>query len=548
MRNIFTLASSRQNTILSGAFVLMVAVFASKFLGLIRDRLMNHYFNSEQLAQFYASFRLPDLMFQLLIFGAVSVAFITIFTEVVHKKGEEEGFEFASEVLNGVLILFGIVSVLVIIFARPLMEIIVPGFTPDQKDLTAQLTRVVMVGQIFLTIGSFLAGVSQSFQRFLIPALASVMYNLGIILGIIFLFDKFGIYGPVFGVVLGAILHILIQIPLMKSLGFKYSFKFNFTGHWIKEITSMMSMRSIGVAIEQINETVGVMLASIISTSSVAYLTQAQHLYTVPIGLFGATLAQAAMPMLARENAAGDLESFKKTLLTTFNQILFLTLPAAAILIVLRIPAVRLAFGASQFSWEATVLTGKTVAFLALGLFAQSLVLLLMRGFYALKDTKTPVIISVSTVGLNIILCILFVRFLHLEVWSLGLASSITSTISVVLAMYLLGRKLGGFESSLLFRPVLKMFTAALVSAVVLYIPLKFLDQLVFDTTKTFNLIILTGIASVAGLGIYILLVWLMKVEELYTFRDLLKRLQSKMKTTDVIHPDPVGSKEGQTP
>lgn len=537
VRSFLDLLSSRQNSILSGAFILMVMVMASKFLGLIRDRLMTHYFSSDQLGEFYAAFRLPDLLFQFLIFGAISVAFITIFTEIVHKKGEAEGFEFASEILNTILIIFTGVTVVVFILARPIMEFIVPGLTSEQKDVTAQLTQIILLGQILLTIGSFFAGIAQSFQRFLVPALASVMYNLGVILGIVFLTKVWGIYGPAYGVLIGAALHILIQFPLMSALGYEYKPKINLNSHWIKEVFGMMSMRSVGVAIEQINETIGVTLASIISTSSIAYLTLAQHLYAVPIGLFGSTLAQAAMPILARENALDDRESFKRTLLTTLHQILFLALPSAAILIVLRIPAVRLVFGASQFTWEATVLTGKTVAFMALGLAAQSIVLLLMRGFYALKDTKTPVVVTIVTVGLNIILSILFVQVLRWEVWSLGLASAITSNLSIVMLLYLLSRKLGKFDSNLLAVPALKMLIAATVAATALYIPIKALDQLVFDTTKTVNLILLTGIASFIGLSIYLLLVYLMQVKELYTYVELLKKIYNtrlQFKSTEI--------------
>ncbi len=544
VRSLLDLLSSRQNSILSGAFILMVMVMASKFLGLIRDRLMTHFFSPDQLAVFYAAFRLPDLLFQLFIFGAISVAFITIFTEIVHKKGEKEGFEFASEILNAILILFTSVSVIVFILARPAMDLMVPGFTDSQKDLTAQLTQIILLGQILLTIGSFFAGIAQSFQRFLVPALASVLYNLGVIIGIVFLVKIWGIFGPAYGVIIGAALHILIQYPLMSALGFNHKLKLNLNNNWIKEVGGMMSMRSFGVALEQINETIGVSLASIISTSSVAYLTLAQHLYAVPIGLFGSTLAQAAMPILARENALEDKESFKRTLMTTMHQILFLAFPSAAILVVLRIPAVRLVFGASQFSWEATVLTGNTVAFMALGLAAQSIVLLLMRGFYALKDTKTPVIVTISTVGLNILLSILFVKVFHFEVWSLGLASSITANLSIVMLMYLLNKKLGSFNSDLLVIPALKMLIAAIVAATALYIPIKALDQLVFDTTRTVNLIFLTGIAGTIGMTIYLLLVYLMKVKELETYGELLKKLYNmrlQFKSTEIAE-DTTGS------
>ncbi len=504
----------------------MVTVAASKFLGLIRDRLLVHTFTPDQTAIFLAAFRLPDLIFQLMIVGAVSVAFIPIFTDYLHHKNEEQAFDFASDVLNTVLLFFTIFSLLAIIFAFPLTGLIVPGFSASQRDLTAGLTRVIFLGQVLLVIGAFFASIGQAYQRFIVPALAAMFYNVGIILGILLLSPSVGIYGPAFGVIIGALLHVAIQLPLISALNFRHKFRLNFFSEGIKEVWGMMSIRTIGVAVEQINETVGVVLASLISASSVTYLTFAQHLQTVPIGLFGATLAQAALPVLATERAKGETESFKATLLTTMHQIMFLSLPATAMLIVLRRPAVRLVFGASQFDWTSTELTGKTVAFLAIGLAAQSVAMLLVRGFYALKDTRTPLIVSLISVSLNIILSLLFVRWLQLGVWSLGLSYAIASNLSLLLLLAFLNQKVGGFSWRELFAPEAKMGFAAAVSALALYLPAKALDQpSILNTQRVINLIALTGIASLFGLSVYLLLVWALRVRELETFGGLLKKL-----------------------
>lgn len=528
VKNLLSLLSLRQNTILSGAVVLMVTIFAAKLLGLVRDRLLAQSFTPDNTAIFLAAFRIPDLMFQLLIFGAVSVAFIPVFTDYLHRKDEAGAFGFAADILNVVLVLFALLSIVVFIFVTPLTGLIVPGFSDAQKNLTAELTRVIILGQILLVIGAFFAGICQSYQRFIVPALASVFYNVGIILGIIFLAPIWGIFGPAYGVIIGASMHVLIQMPLITSLGFRHRLSFNLFNEGIKEVLGMMSIRTIGVAVEQINETIGIVLASLITASSVTFLTFAQHLQTVPIGLFGATLAQAALPVLSRERATDDIDSFKTTLLTTLHQILFLTLPATAILIVLRIPAVRLVFGADQFNWEATVLTGRTVAYLAIGLAAQSISLLLVRGFYALKDTRTPVVISIISVVINIGLSTVFVLMVGLDVWSLGVAYSISAIISAIFLVAMLGKRLGGFSFPQLYTPALKMVLAAFVAAIALYVPIKLLDQLVFDTTKTVNLLLLTGIAGFFGLGVYLLMVWALKVKELETFGGLIRKVYKK--------------------
>lgn len=538
VKNLFSLLTLRQTSILSGASIIMATVLLSKILGLVRDRLLAHVFPPDTVAIFFAAFRLPDLIFQLLIFGTLSVAFIPVFTEYMEKQGREEAFKLAQSILNLSLLTLGFMTVLIFLLADPLTSLIVPGFSHEQQLKTASLTRIILFGQMILTVGSFFVGILQSYQRFIIPALAGVFYNLGIILGVVLLAKPLGLLGPAVGVVIGAILHVLIQLPLILSLGFRLHRLKSLIHPGVHEILRLMSVRTLGLAAEQINETVGVILASLISTASVTYLTFAQHLQVMPISLFGATIAQAALPVLSYERARGKMEEFKATLLTTLHQILFLSLPATAILIVLRIPSVRLTFGASQFDWQATVLTGKTLAFLAIALAAQAVSLLLVRSFYALKDTKTPVVVSLLVVGINIALSFYFVRILKWEVWSLGLAFSLSNLLSAVSLFLALHFKVGGFDLDQAIKPFLKMLMATIIMGMALYIPIKLLDQVIFDTTRTVNLLILTSLASVFALSVYVLLVWFMRVQELKTYVDLFKKigkLQTKIKSAEVI-------------
>jgi putative peptidoglycan lipid II flippase len=543
VKSFLNLLAMRQNSILSGATVLMIAVFASRFLGLIRNRLLVQNFNTSQTDIFFAAFGLPDLLFQILILGSLSVAFIPVFTEELHKKGEDEAFKFASTILNLSLLVFGLAVFLSIIFVAPLNSLFVPGFKGEQKILTDQITQIILIAQLILVVGTFFVGVAHTYQRFIISAVAPIFYNLGIIVGILFLTDLFGMHGLGYGVVLGALLHVLVQLPLIKSLGFKYRFSVDFFNSGVKEVFRLMSIRNIGLVAEQVSERVGIALASLLPASSITVLTFSQQLYAVPIGLFGATIAQAALPVLSKEYARNEIESFKITLLTTLHQILFLTLPAAAILIVLRIPVVRLVFGADLFSWDDTVLTGRTVSLFAIGLAAQSAVLLLVRAFYAMKNTKIPVVVSLISVTINIILSVLFVLVWHFDVWTIGLAYSISAITSAILLIYFLNRRINGFNNTNLTIPIFKMLIAASASAFALYIPMKSLDQLVFDTTRTINLIFLTGIASAIGLTIYLILVWLLEVRELSTFINLVKKIGwAKLKVPTEELPKDTGS------
>jgi putative peptidoglycan lipid II flippase len=538
VNSILNLLATRQTTILSGAFILMATMILSKALGLVRDRLLAHIFPTDTVAIFFAAFGLPDLIFQIFVFGALSVAFIPVFTEYYEGKGKTEAFRLASSILNLSLLILITLSVIIYIFADYIIgNFIVPGFTTEQKMEVATLTKVILIGQIILAVGSFFIGILQSFQRFIFPALAGVFYNIGIILGIIIFSSSLGIMGAAVGVIIGALLHVLIQLPLVLSMGFKWRFRKNIMHDGVKDIVKLMSVRTIGLAAEQINDRVAIALASLISTSSVTYLTFAQHLQVVPIGLFGTTLAQAALPVMSYERARGRIDEFKTTLLTTMHQILFLALPATAILMVLRIPSVRLIFGASQFDWEATVLTGRTLSFLAIGLSAQAVSLLFIRGFYALKDTKTPVIVSLITVTTNIVLSIYFTQYLKLEVWSLGLAFSISTIISGLLLFITLHFKVGKFNLNQALTPFLKMLMATIIMGVALYIPIKLLDQVIFDTTKVVGLVILTGLASSFALAVYLILVWYLKVKELNTYVALLKKvgkIQEHIKSKEV--------------
>jgi len=511
----------------------------SKILGLIRDRLLAHVFLPEKIDIFWAAFRLPDLIFQIIILGALSIAFIPVFTEHLENKGKDDAFEMARAVLNVSLVIFIFTTILIYFFAQPIVaSFIAPGFTASRQVQVVELTRIILFGQVILVLGSFFIGISQSFQRFIIPSLSPVFYNFGIILGIVFLSKQMGIMGAAYGVVIGAFLHAVVQLPLIWSMGFRFKLPLKFFNPGVKEIMRLMSVRTIGLSAEQINETVGLALASVASIGSVTYLTFAQHLQVVPIGLFGATLAQAALPVLSSERTRGRIEEFKITILTTLHQILFLTLPATAILIVIRIPVVRLVFGASQFNWEATVLTGATLAFLSIGLSAQAISLLLVRGFYALKDTKTPVIVSLVVVAVNIILSLYAIVILKFDVWSIGFANSVSAVLSAILLFWTLHFKVGKFDLKMVLIPLLKMLMATVVMGVFLYIPVKLLDAVIFDTTRTINLLALTGISSLFALSIYVILVRFLNVRELDTYVELIRRfgkLQGKLKSTEIL-------------
>lgn len=517
----------KEGTVLSAAAVIMATVLLSRVLGFVRLRLLATFFLPEELGIYIAAFTLPDMLFELLVMGAVSAAFIPVFTHYLVKKSKEEAFEMASYIINIAALIGLLLAILLFIFTPQISYIIVPKFSTSERELMIAFTRIMLIGQLLpLVLGNFVTGMLQSFQRFLLPALAPVVYNLGIIVSILFLAPKLGLFGAVWGVIIGACLYLLIQIPLLLHLGYQHRLKINFKHTGVQQVGKLIVPRILGLAANPIDRLVDVSLASFLGTRFITIFSFAQNLQQFPIGLFGATFAQAALPALSVTSTEKDLTQFKKLFLASLHQILFFVLPLSTMLVVLRIPIVRLIYGAAKFDWPATVYTGQTLSIFALSIFAQALVQLLARGFYALHDTKTPVIIGVFSVLINTILSIIFIRFLYLPVWSLALSTSIASLTNWFLLLIFLYRKVAGFDLKALVLPFIKMLFSSITTGVFLYVPMKLLDRLVFDTTRVFDLILLTGVAAISGLSVYIFLAWFLDIEEVSTFFKLLQKVK----------------------
>lgn len=527
MGKIWSLLTRRQTSIGSAAFVLISMVFTSRVLGLIRDRLLSARFGPDELGVYFAAFRLPNLLFELLVMGALTSAFIPVFTRYLSQDKETEAQKMAAVLINLSFLLLFVLALPVLIWTPVISKLLAPGFSASQITQMATFTRFMIGFQVIpLLVGSFFTGVLQSYNLFIIPALAPVIYNLGIIAGIVILTPMLGLWAPVAGVGLGAFLFMSIQLPLLLRVGYRHRWLFSPKTPGVKEVGRLMGPRTLGLAVSQIDTTVDLVLATLLGARMVTIFNFAQHLQQLPVGLFGVTIAQAALPSLSAASVKEDREQFKQSVISAMHQIFFFVLPLSVLFVVLRIPIVRLVFGASRFDWQATVLTGMTLSAFSISLFAQSMVHLLARGFYALYDSKTPVGVGVVSIIVNTLLSILFIQWWRLPIWSLGLSTSIASFVNAGLLMVLLDRKVKGFPRSQLLLPPFKMLLASLVTGMALYLPLKLFDQLVFDTTRTFGLILLTGITGTIGLATYLFLSWVMGVGEVKSFFKLLARVR----------------------
>ncbi len=523
------LLTRRQTSILSAAFIIMATVILSQLLGLIRQRLLLGIFGaSNTLGIYLYASQLPDTLFQLTIASAISAAFIPVFSSYLSRGEEKEAHKIASTLLAAGLVIFAVLSVFLMTFASSLLQLFNLGgnFSPADMVLMANLMRIIILGQLLFIIGTFFTALLQSYNHFFIPGIAAALYNFGIIIGVVVFSATFGIYAATIGVIIGGIIFVVVQIPLAKKVGFSFIPSIaHLKSDGVKMVAKLMWPRTIAIVVMQ--------LGTVAIGSFISFLSDpgrmnvifdcAKTLAFAPVSLFGATIAQAAFPVLSREKDKPD--EFKTTFMSSFNQMLYLILPVSVLILVLRIPVVRLVYGAGKFDWPATVLTGETLAFFCISIFAQALILLVLRGFYALHDTKIPLIVnSVSTVAL-LALAYVFININHMGVESLSIAFTIQSITQLVVLFLLLERKVGRFKKWPLVMSWGKILVSSVLTAFALYIPIKLLDQLVFDTTHTVNLIILTGISSLAGLSLYLFLTWFFDVKEAKTYVLAIRKL-----------------------
>src|SRR5680860_870227 len=527
------LLNGKINSITSAAMILGIASLASKFLGLYRDRILAGSFGlGGELDIYFASFRIPDLIFNIVVLGAISAGFIPVFSKLISQKKEEEAFKTANAVLNLVMTALLFLCLLGIIFAPIIVSLLTPGFSVEKKDLTVELTRIMFLSPVFLLLSSITGGILQSYKRFFIYSLSPIMYNFGIIVGALYFAPDWGIHGLAWGVVLGSFLHFAVQLPIVKKLGFSYRFILDLKDVGAREIIKMMLPRTLTLVTVQLNLIVITIIASTLSEGSLSAFNFANNLQSFPLGLFAISFAVASFPTLSA--LSEDKKEFAKNLTTTTKQILFFIIPVSILLIVLRAQIVRTIFGTGQIGWEETIMLLDSVAFFSFSLFAQSVIPLFSRAFWALHDAKTPFLTSLTSVVVNIVLAF----YLSAQYGIIGLvaAFSISAIVNAFLLYYLINKKTDFICHTRIYKPLLKISFAALISGYLSYETLYFIEPII--ATGTGLGIFLQGlIAGIAGLVLYCILSWQMKIEEFIIFKNSIqKRLfKTKIETTEII-------------
>lgn len=526
--------NKEHKSILSAAAIIALSYLGSALLGLIRNRLLAATFFGERASDldvFFAALVIPDSLFQLIVAGSISAAFIPIYQNYL-KRGDQEANLMANATLFSLGLIFSSIILITSIFALPISKF-TANFPDSQMILMVNLLRLMLISQLILSLSAFLTGVLQSHKRFLIPAIAPILYNLGIIIGILLLKDHFGIYSAAWGMILGSLLHALIQISPSKMVGFIIRPTFPFSHRGVMKIISLMPPRSAALGLNQIERFIGINIASSFVAGSVTIFNFARQLYILPVTLFGVALGQASFPSLSEEINNNASNKFKATLSHSLNQIFFFTLPASAILLVLRVPLVRIVFGVSDFPWAATLATSKTLAIFSLSIAPQAASHLLAKAFHAQKDTKTPLFTSAVSLAFFTFLSFIFTRTFDFQVIGLAAAMSISNFLGFFL-LYIQTSRVWGPISS--FKKITNLVLITIATGIFLWLPMRLLDQFIFDTTRTLPLVILTIIASAIGGSVYLFLCFLFKIEELKDVTGLINKLGNWRKILGKSH------------
>jgi putative peptidoglycan lipid II flippase len=504
--------------IVAGSFVI------SRILGLVREIVLARQFGtSEAFSAYVSAFRIPDLLFLVVMAGAFGSAFIPVFSGFLGDGEDEAAWKLASVVLNisGVLVI--LMAAVTWVFAPELVRYIVaPDASSTAQQITVDCMRILLLSPVFLGFGIAAKGILEGQDLFTLPAFAPIIYNAATILGAVVLGPRVGVYGVAIGVVAGAIGFLLLQIPGLMRSGMRYSISFDPRTPGVTEVGRLLAPRLIGQAAFQLNFIAVTNLAWRTGGQSVSALNYAWQLLMLPHGVLALSVSTVILPTLSRLWQGGDTAAFRATLGNALRPLLFLSLPAAVVLFAFRLPIVQTLFQTGAFSAESTSLVAAPLTFLAAGLVSYALVEALTRAFYAMHDTRTPVIAGIGIVALNIVIGVALLD--RIGYLALALALSLSTTVEAVVLIVVLGRRIGNVTAKTrdwLLRVIASSVVMALVAAV--------LADPLTEATMPGNgprlqqivvFLVVLGVVAVVYLGC----AWMLRIPELTDILDHLAR------------------------
>lgn len=513
--------ANKRLTLYFAAGLLASATLLSSVLGLFRDRLLNaKYFDAfpQAIDAYTVAFTVPDFMYFILVSGALSVTFIPVFNQRLASGNKKSAWELSTSILNLMAIVTLIASILIMIFAEPLVAYVVgPGLDEAGRGLAVSLMRVVAINPFLFAIATVISSMQQAVGRFSFFALAPTVYNIGIIIGITVLtnginlfgwqiFDG-GIMGVALGVVLGSILQLIVSTIGLMGMGFDYRFKIYWKNKGFRRVLALLPARSFDQGIDYVNSIVETNITSRMAAGTVRAYQQATTLHMVPINLIGVAISTAAFPKMSERLSQGRPDLFKKEFQSVLRVIIWLALPVATITFFTRAYLANFVYngGTSRIS--------DILGMLTIAIFFRSIFHIASRSFYAQQDTKTPLYISIVSVGLNIFLAIALAFWLDRGAIGVALAASIAAAVEVTILFSVMARRIKGLFDIVFVHAVLRMlsatgFTAIITYGLVLLMPLRGGEQSFFTTFPSFAFIAIVSMLS------YVTICRLLKLEE----------------------------------
>lgn len=520
-------------TLTGAALVLAFASFLSRIMGIIRDRILAHQFGAgSQLDIYSASFRIPDFLYNIIIVGAVSAGFIPIFLEL-YKDKKQEAFRLTSTLMVILGTVLAAISLLLILFLPYCIDFLVTGFSPEAKLETIKLTRIMLVSPLLLGLSAVVSSVLQALKNFSIYSLTPIFYNLGIILGAIYFAPRFGLSGLAYGVILGAALHLLIQIPSLFQKGFRFTPTLPWNHPSLLKLWRFTLPRTFTLGVNQINVLGLTFFISTLPAGSLTIFTFANNIQYLPIGMIGVSFALAAFPTLSELAIEKKWNELSETIQKTSTQILFFIIPITILFILLRAQIVRVLLGSGAFDWNDTILTFETLTFFCIGLFAQCLIPLFIRVFYALENTTVPLL----SAFIGVLSTLLGTLVLKNSLGTSGVALAVTlgGIIQFVFLWHHIHISIPQIKKQKLLKTLASISIAALIMGFVVQGSKYMLGQIV--NMDTFWGILCQGVISgIIGILIYLGASFLLKIEEMMnlvqTFQKKWLKIDKSIKET----------------
>ncbi|MEL7626847.1 MAG: murein biosynthesis integral membrane protein MurJ [Anaerolineaceae bacterium] len=510
------------------ASIVMIAYILSTLVGIVRGSVISHAFGtSMELDAYNAANRVTELLFNLTAGGALGSAFIPMFTGMLTRKKTQEAWRLASGVINALLIILVAVTALMWIFAPVIVQNIlfslVENANPAMLELTVRLLRTMLPTVIIFGVSGLVMGTLNAHQIFLWPALAPAMYSLGQIVGVLFLPESMGVQRLAIGAVIGAVGHLLLQLPSLFRLPNRYYKKAaGFKDAAVRQVLKLMVPRIIGAGVVQLNFVANTIIGLSLGAGSASALTWAFTIMLMPQAAIAQSAGIASLPTLSAQVELGQFDQFKKTLSGIMRVMLLLALPASIGLIMLRVPIIRVLYERGSFDANSTQMVAWALLWYSVGLTGHSLVEVLSRAYYAMHDTKTPVIVGVLAMTGNILLSLLFSRVFLAIGWmplgGLALANSLATAVESLVLLHILRKRLKGLEGRLILRTSLQALLASAGMGLAL-----FGWMMVFGDRNKY-IVLVGGVAL--GLLVYAVVLWLLKVPEL---QSIIFRIKCKL-------------------